>query len=505
MVRKKVVQTTEYTVTRIAYSVGDIPDELSKVAQALGDLRSELWNKYGSLQAWGIDKNTIIKNIRNTPELKKLYGAERFNLSSEIWERTVQAVIDDIHAVQEAAKVQVIRKIYSTFKPEKKQVVKGKKTILVDNLETSFRDELIKSLNSQEWQQYPLISRWVRQYYKRGHTWVDNQIVINATGNTMKGKVSRKGKVTTYQIPGFMDGKKVAWISIPILTGRVTPKAGRLRFLINNSGIVELHYPKKTKIEVSPNKDSLGVDKGFTEGFYGSDGIAYAEGLGSVINDASDRRTKKNKKRQKLFAISRKVDPARRQRILENNLGRKKAGKLDSKKRYYITQLIRTDTKKIFDSYGEVVAEDLSKYIKGKNRAKAVNRRLNEWSKGELQKALDEISLRKGGVVKLVNPAYTSQVDHRNGTLLGKRLGDQFLTFDGVVLQADQNAAKNIKIRGSDLQITRFMKKEQIHRILLERTALFLAELGHSLESAVSMGWLDEKHHPQGKPPRRRR
>ncbi|BAY47705.1 transposase [Scytonema sp. HK-05] len=105
MVRKKVVQTTEYTVTRIAYSVGDIPDELSKVAQALGDLRCELWNKYGSLQAWGIDKNTIIKNIRNTPELKKLYGAERFNLSSEIWERTVQAVIDDIHAVQEAAKV----------------------------------------------------------------------------------------------------------------------------------------------------------------------------------------------------------------------------------------------------------------------------------------------------------------------------------------------------------------------------------------------------------------
>ncbi|KYC35885.1 hypothetical protein WA1_48605 [Scytonema hofmannii PCC 7110] len=505
MARKKVVQTTEYTVTRIAYSVGDVPDKLSNLAQALGDLRSELWNKYGSLQAWGIDKNTIIKNIRNAPELRALYGSERFNLSSEIWERTVQAVIDDIHTVQEAAIVQVIRKIYSTFKPEKKQVIKGKKTRLVDNPETSFRDELTKSLNSQEWRQYPLISRWVRQYYKRGHTWVDNQIVINALGSNMKGKVSHKGKVTTYQIPGFMNGKKVSWISISVLTGRVTPSSGRLRFIINDSGNVELHYPKTTKIEVNPSKDNLGVDKGVTEGFYGSNGIAYAKGLGSVINDASDRRTKKNKKRQKLFAISKKVDPAKSARILENNLGRKKANRLDIRKRQTITQIIRTDTKKIFDNFGEVVAEDLSKYIKGKKRSKAVNRKLNEWSKGELQKALDEISIRKGGVVKLVNPAYTSQVDHRNGTLLGKRLGDQFLTFDGVVLQADQNAATNIKTRGSDLQITKFMKKEQIHRILLERTALFLSELGHSLESAVSMGWLDEKHLGRGKPLRRRR
>ncbi|MUG98823.1 hypothetical protein F7734_43635 [Scytonema sp. UIC 10036] len=104
-----------------------------------------------------------------------------------------------------------------------------------------------------------------------------------------------------------------------------------------------------------------------------------------------------------------------------------------------------------------MVAEDLSKHIKGKKRAKAVNRRLNEWSKGELQKALDK------------------------------------------------NAALVIKNRASDFQITRFMKKEQVHKILLERTASFLADNGHSLESAISMGWLDEKHINQGKPPRRRR
>ncbi|WP_166482670.1 transposase, partial [Scytonema sp. UIC 10036] len=464
-----------------------------------------LWNKYGSLQAWGIDKNTIIKSIRNTPELRKLYGSERFNLSSEIWERTVQSVIDDIHAVQEAAKVQVIRQIYSKFKPEKKEVVKGKKILLVESGETSFRDELVKSLNSQEWQQYPLISRWVRQYYKRGHTWVNNQIVINATSGYMKGKGSRKGKVTTYQIPGFMDGKKCQWIKVSILTGRVTPKAGRLRFIINALGKIELHYPKTTKIETNPSTDTVGIDKGFTEGFYGSNGVAYAQGLGTIINNASDSRTQKNKKRQKLFAISRRVDAAKSARILKNNLGRQKANKLERTKRQTITQLIRTATNQIFNEFGEVVAEDLSKHIKGKKRAKAVNRKLNEWSKGELQKALDEISIRKDALVTLVNACYTSQVDHRNGTLLGKRLGDRFFTFDGDVWQADKNAALVIQNRASDFEITRFMKKEQVHKILLERTALFLADNGHSLESAVSMGWLDEKHINQGKPPRRRR
>ncbi|KYC38191.1 hypothetical protein WA1_38260 [Scytonema hofmannii PCC 7110] len=117
---------------------------------------------------------------------------------------------------------------------------------------------------------------------------------------------------------------------------------------------------------------------------------------------------------------------------------------------------------------------------------------------------LDEISIRKGAKVTLIN-ACSSQVDHRNGTLLGKRIAERFFTFDGEVWQADKNAAIVIKNRASDFQITRFMKKEQVHKILLERTASFLADHGHSLESAVSMGWLDEKHIKQGKPLRRRR
>lgn len=494
--KKKPIETIEYTVTRIAYSVGTINQSLIELASVLGKLRSELWNKYGSLQSWGINKNEIIKNIRNDVKLRKIYGAERFNLSSEIWERTVQALLDDIHATQEAAKVQIIRKIYEHFKPERTLIQKGKKLVCVDIPETSFRQELIIAINSaySVWHQYPIICRWVRQFYKRGHTWVNNQIVINATASSMKGKITKNSRsVTTYKIPTFMDGQKCQWVEIKIHTGRTCPKAGRLRLIFNGEKF-ELHYPHTTQVNAIIKTDIIGLDKGFTEGFYGSNGQAYVERLGEVIKVASNNRTEKNKKRSVIFAISQKVDANKSSQIFKNNLGRKKASKKDSVKRLYIRQLIRTDVNQIFSSFGEVVAEDLSKHIKGKKRAKAINRKLNEWSKGELQKALDEISVRKVAKVTLVNPAYTSQVDSNNGTLLGKRIGDKFISYQGIILQSDMNAAINIKNRALDSEITRFMKKEVVHKILLNRTAQFLSELGYTLETAVYMGWLDSKH-----------
>ncbi|BAZ14025.1 transposase [Calothrix sp. NIES-4071] len=506
MPKRKAATTTEYTVTRIAYSVGDISPDILELASTLGKLRSELWNKYGSLSAWGINKNEIIKEIRNTPHLRKIYGAERFNLSSEIWERTVQSVLDDIHAVQEAAKVQVIRKIYQFFKPEQIRVQKGKKLVWEDIPETSFRQELITALNSSYsvWYQYPLLCRWIRQYYQSGHTHVNNQIVINGTSSYMKSRIKHKTRsITTFLIPSKMVDGKCQWLEIKFKTGRVTPCAGRMRLIFNSSSF-ELHYPHTTKITVNKQSDIVGLDKGFTEGFYSSDGNIYASGLGEIIKDASQKRTDKNRKRYKLVALSRKTDSEKPERILNNNLGRKKANTKDAIKRQTIKQLIRTDVQNIFNNYGTLVVEDLSKYIKGKKKASCVNRKLSEWSKGELQKSLDEISRRKGAKIILINPAYTSQVDSTNGTLLGKRVGDQFFTYGGVVFQSDKNAATNIKNRASDSEITRFMKKEEVHKILMSRTAKFLEQLGHTFESAISMGWLDKKHLCQGKASRRR-
>ncbi|NEO34348.1 MAG: transposase, partial [Symploca sp. SIO3C6] len=91
-------------------------------------------------------------------------------------------------------------------------------------------------------------------------------------------------------------------------------------------------------------------------------------------------------------------------------------------------------------------------------------------------------------------PSYTSQVDSVTGTLLGRRDRDSFIRFTGVVLQADHNAALNILARGKDLEISRFMKKEEVQAVLLRRTARFLKGMELSLTDAVELGWLDPKH-----------
>ncbi|NEO61577.1 MAG: transposase, partial [Moorea sp. SIO4G2] len=75
-----------------------------------------------------------------------------------------------------------------------------------------------------------------------------------------------------------------------------------------------------------------------------------------------------------------------------------------------------------------------------------------------------------------------------------KRTGDNFTGFDGVVLQADYNAAKNILVRGTDKEITRYMNKTEVQAVLLRRTARFLKGMGLSLLDAVELGWLDPKH-----------
>ncbi|WP_293099079.1 zinc ribbon domain-containing protein [Moorena sp. SIOASIH] len=100
-----------------------------------------------------------------------------------------------------------------------------------------------------------------------------------------------------------------------------------------------------------------------------------------------------------------------------------------------------------------------------------------------------------GSVVTEVQPSYTSQVDSVTGTLLGKRSGDSEPIFNGVVLQADHNAAKNILARGTDFEISRYMTKTEVQAVLLRRTARFLKGMGLSLADAVELGWLDSNKH----------
>ena len=69
-------------------------------------------------------------------------------------------------------------------------------------------------------------------------------------------------------------------------------------------------------------------------------------------------------------------------------------------------------------------------------------------------------------------------MDSRHGVLLGQRSGDSFHCFDGVVLHADQNAARNILARKDYSDIQLWTPFQKVKSILLERTEQFQTRLG---------------------------
>lgn len=115
------------------------------------------------------------------------------------------------------------------------------------------------------------------------------------------------------------------------------------------------------------------------------------------------------------------------------------------------------------------VAEDLTKTFTGrKSLGRNMNRRLAAWTKGITAQALTDVSERRSSALRLVNAAYTSQVDPRTG-LLALRAGDRLHLPGGVVMQADHAAAINILARDTDPDIGLRTPYRRVREILQER------------------------------------
>jgi hypothetical protein len=65
--------------------------ELDLIAKRLGLLRSDLWNEFGSLKAWGISKFEIDKQLRA--------NKDKYQLTAKLWDSTLYDIIDDIHSL----------------------------------------------------------------------------------------------------------------------------------------------------------------------------------------------------------------------------------------------------------------------------------------------------------------------------------------------------------------------------------------------------------------------
>lgn len=191
---------------------------------------------------------------------------------------------------------------------------------------------------------------------------------------------------------------------------------------------------------------------------------------------------KRGKARNKLFQLLKKK-PHKRKNILKFNLGRKKLDRTLSLKKKQIRTIAYQSVHKIVDKAKEIRAEDLSSPIRSQEKWKNYNRRMSSWAKGSLAEALASVTKARGSCLRLVNAAYTSQMDSHTGLLLGKRVGDKFYHANGDVSHADTNAAVNIKQRGDATDITQYMSYQTVKKILLSKLA---ANGGVSKSSSIS-------------------
>ena len=438
-----------YTVTQIADAAKNDPEDIQKareLAYRLGDLRCDLWNKFGGVQAWGEKPDSLIRDFKlaNPPE--------HYQLDFKNWDKTASQVIDDIQMTHAAIREQVMRKIHARY-PEKAE-----------------RTALCKALKTLAYQENNVLHRWVRDAAGRGHTQVDNHIVLCHNNGA---KFNRKNRITEVVFNGLpIEGKNNRYekITLKFKTGKVN-LAGYATIIFHEDGVIRLHYPVKKQATENTSTEKLGVDKGYTEALYGSDKQVYGAGIGKIIGQQSDWLKAKMQNRHKLHALYKKTG---NEAIKKNNLRRKTLDKRVKAIQAQLKSVIRRDVRGIFAKFGTVVCEDLSGKFKGKPRGKNTNRKLSAWCKGEIHQALTEIAGRTGSTIKIVNPAYTSQVDHLTGTLLGTRKGDCFIRYTGEVLQADYNAAMNILARDNDKDINRYTPCQKVKQILLQRTACFM-------------------------------
>ncbi|MEW2327240.1 transposase [Micromonospora chersina] len=438
-------------VTRIAYSAALNPGKyaaLGEQARRLGRVRSEVWQRYGSIN--GVGAGLRDRQVRDRWLADGTHV--QFAVLANAWKETVRDAMADIAANRAAAKVQVRRAINRRAS------------------DPAERKRMFTALKADQWVDDPFLSRQMRKHWKRGRNRTHDQIVVRADKYHIA--VDGRGRLWL-AIPGLEPRKMVR---IPLST-TVAP-TGTLR-LILRGGRVEVHY----QIDASQMRSSqracgeatIGVDKGYTEALTDSDGQPHGAGLGVLLSAESDRLMERNRRRAKLRSIAnnaaRRGEYAKAHRIKANNLGTIKRDRQAARHRARVRTEIFTAVHEVVDKAATVIAEDLTKRFTGrKPLGKNINRRLAAWTKGVTAEALKNVSERRGSALVPVNAAYTSQTCHRCGRL-GRRSGDRFhCTSCGVVWQADVNAAINILHRAGDPDIALHTPYQKVKQILQDRT-----------------------------------
>lgn len=449
----------EYITTRTYYSKKldeQTYSELTLIAKRLGILRKIIWHQFSSNP-----KKLNDRKIRDIWTKEKKNGTNLYpkiidKLPARLWKETLRDTIGSINGYFESGFTEIIKRLYRKYdKAEAKKLTKILKTDYKSNNE---------------------LHRMVRALIPKGYSKTDNIICLDEGCYSF---IDDESKIV--QVVGLTPMKR---LSIPMTT-KNKPKGNFMIILKDGRCEFRVNYKYQiTNIE-KPIK-AIGVDKGYTEVFTDSSGERHGEGFGKLLTKKSDFLDEKYKNRNKLWAIMKKAKDAgdlkKANNIKANNLGNKKLNRQKEVMKAELKEKIYSAAKVLAQKASIIAIEDLTFKTKSKGKFKKVNRRLSSWIKGVIDEAIIKYCFIYGTKLVYVNAAYTSQGDSRfNCALMGTRIGDSFIGFDEVVLDADINAAINILARLYDSEINLYTSAEKVKEILTKRAN---AVLSASVETA---------------------
>ena len=439
------------TVTRILYAESQDLPLLEHTARVVGSMRKDLWQKFGGCQTFG----------RKLGDCRKRWSTDPYKhrgLDGTVANESAKDIINDIFTYREAAMLAVYRDLRARLLREgvpQKDAARGAR-------------ERLGKLSTGEWLCDSYLHRRIRKRFQHGRGHADNQFIVRSD----KQQSFIRDGVLIVQLR--LNGRFVELITNS--NGTNVRLGGRNLRIILRDGKIEIHYAFEKPAGRPHGKGEVGCDKGYTENVVDSNGLRYGERFGVVMTEYSDKVNATGKARNKLQALLKKHEAAGRtekaEHIRKNNLGRVKLIRRRKEVQSKIKDMCYKTAHALADNYEHVITEDLTwqpKYTQ--NRGKNYNRRMSGWRKGVLASALAEVFAQRGVCHSMVNAAYTSQIDSRTGRLEGELRGDWFYCVDGEVLQRDENAARNIKARFSDPEITRYMTRVEVKKILLSRSS----------------------------------
>ena len=235
------------------------------------------------------------------------------------------------------------------------------------------------------------------------------------------------------------------------------------------------HAVDSKQKQIWTKENTVGVDKGYKTMLVSSSGNAYGENLNTLLSKETERLNGINKKRNQYYAMVRnleeKGDFAKAEVIRNNNLGKKKYNKNKRKHEETSKSMINHELNRFIanEKPSTVAIEHLTFVSWHHKMPKHIKRKLSRWLKGYIDERLTFKCHLHGIQYEYVNPAYTSQECHVCGCLGERTTQEKFICATCGTYNADENAAKVVKKRLGDKEITLYTPYKKVKEILQNR------------------------------------